>query len=156
MSDKNILGACGLYCGACDCYMVTQPSGEHLKKSDKFKNSDGDKTCSGCHSSKLTPWCSACKMRLCAADKNLTHCGLCSEFPCDVYEEFFDGGAKWPGARHRRDIKDNIKEILSIGESAWLDAQNRRWTCECGKSYSFYEVKCEFCGRELHSYGVEK
>ena len=153
MDNYELLGACGLYCGACDHYRVTLDDGKHLLDTEKFKDQNlDDLTCQGCHSNKHTKWCSVCKMRLCAKDKEITHCALCDMFPCEIFKEFEEGGRKWEGAKHRNDIRPNLDQIIELGEEKWLTHQKGRWQCQCGHSYTFYEKDCIQCSTNLDSY----
>ncbi len=156
MSDKNysLVGACGLYCGACDHYRAFAGGSEHLLKRDKFKVENIDEvSCRGCHSDKLTKHCNECKMRLCAKSKDILHCGLCSDYPCDLIKTFHSDGYRWEGAKHRGDIFKNIEELKKSSADRWLEVQNETWSCKkCGYKFTFYEKECHKCGETLDSY----
>ncbi len=68
--DKEQIGMCGAYCGACDWKEETN--------------------CPGCQSCKGEMFWGECAVAKCCLEKDITHCGLCSELPCSVLQEFFD------------------------------------------------------------------
>ncbi|MHA1937969.1 MAG: DUF3795 domain-containing protein [Candidatus Thorarchaeota archaeon] len=39
---------------------------------------------------KGNPWWGSCKLFECAGTKGVNHCGVCSEFPCDIQVGHFD------------------------------------------------------------------
>jgi hypothetical protein len=49
-----------------------------------------DRQCSGCLDTKGKPWWGGCKLFECAGRKGVNHCGVCSEFPCDIQVGHFD------------------------------------------------------------------
>lgn len=157
MEDYKLIGACGLYCGGCDSYRASLDEGKHLLKTEKFENKNlEDLTCNGCHSDKHTKWCSVCKIRLCAKQKEITHCGVCSDFPCGVFNEFYEGGKKWAGAKHRNDIIKNLENLKVMGNEKWLEEQKKHWKCSCGFAYTYYEKNCDKCEAELESYATTR
>ena len=68
--DKEQIGMCGAYCGVCD-----------------WKEKTG---CPGCQGCKGKMFWGECPTAKCCGDKGLTHCGNCSEVPCDTLGEVFD------------------------------------------------------------------
>jgi hypothetical protein len=150
-SVYDLLGACGLYCGACYHYRASLPEGQHLLEMavDQGRSLDGC-GCQGCRSGVLYchPGCSHCAMRRCAEGRKLVHCGLCSEFPCDRIRAFQSGGRI-----HHRDVLVHLEELTVIGPDRWLAQQAQRWRCRCGAGFSWYEVLCQRCGAPLASYG---
>jgi hypothetical protein len=43
----------------------------------------------------------------------------------------------------------NLTELKNTGEDAWLAAQEKKWTCQCGAKLSWYLQKCLKCGLPL-------
>ncbi len=70
MLDKTQLGMCGAYCGDCG-----------------WKESTNCKGCQACGGQMF--W-GTCEVALCCIEKGVTHCGLCSELPCDKLQQVFD------------------------------------------------------------------
>lgn len=58
---------CGILCGECS-----------------FKESTG---CRGCVNLEQPFW-GECEVKICCESKELEHCGLCDEFPCDLLKSF--------------------------------------------------------------------
>lgn len=151
MTDlRSLLGVCGLYCGACYHYRASFPEGKHLlteagRQGRELKGF----TCSGCRSDTLYihPGCAECKIRACAEDRGILHCGLCSEFPCDQIRAF-----EGDGRAHHLDVTANLAELSAKEPDQWLAEQRQRWRCKCGLSCSWYEGYCHGCGASLHSY----
>lgn len=128
------IGVCGLYCGACKNY------------------DEGKVSCGGCSSLKLIEWCEKCAMRLCAVRRGINACIECAEYPCQTHDGFYSDGNKWEEAKHRNDILKNLKYLKEAGYQNWLLYQKKRWSCSCGKSYTFYDSVCSGCGEYLNSY----
>ena len=67
------LNACGAYCDDCPSYRGKK-----------------DPTCAGCTQTQGNPWWGECKLFKCSLEKNVAHCGLCDDFPCDLSATHFD------------------------------------------------------------------
>lgn len=150
---RALLGACGLYCGACYHYRASLPEGQHLLAEVERRGRDPEGfTCKGCRSDALYvhPGCAECGIRACADEGEIEHCGLCAEFPCERIEAFQSDGRV-----HHRDILRQLDELTARGVDQWLVEQSRRWRCECGLGFSWYEENCNICGRPLQSYGPD-
>ena len=68
--DKEQIGMCGAYCPVCNWKEKTNCPGCQARKGDMF-------------------W-DKCAVAKCCCEKSLSHCGLCSELPCNTLQEFFD------------------------------------------------------------------
>jgi len=151
VASRSLLGACGLYCGACYHYRASFPEGKHLLE-EALRRGRGLEgyTCRGCRSDTLYahPGCSRCGIRECAESKGIIHCGTCPEFPCDRLEAF-----QGDGRIHHRDVLGNLKDLKTCGAARWLAAQHARWRCACGAQFGWYEESCRRCGAPVASYG---
>jgi hypothetical protein len=147
MDEQRLLvGACGLYCGACPAYLASLPDGKHLLEKANLKKGDEESyICKGCHSNHLG--CSKCKIRVCVEEKEIAHCGLCLEFPCNRMSAF-----QSDGVAHHRDVFDNLEDLKTKGSDKWLEEQKQRWRCKCGNVFSWYEKVCSKCNASLSSY----
>ena len=68
--DRELIGMCGAYCGAC-----------------QWK----DKTnCPGCKASKGAVFWGRCAVATCCLAKGRDHCGLCPQLTCSTLQEYFD------------------------------------------------------------------
>ena len=65
---NKIESRCGLECSKCE-----------------FKESVG---CQGCVNIKKPFWGDACPVKSCCEEKNLSCCGECKEFPCELLKSF--------------------------------------------------------------------
>ena len=148
--NTELLGYCGLYCGSCDHYRASFPDGKHLldeinknESKDKFK-------CKGCRGeiTSMHDGCVKCKIKICADEKNIMHCGLCDIFPCNIILDFQND----KNHIHHSEIIRNLKELKMNNIQEWLLIQERSWQCQCGKYYSWYEEECQRCRCELVSY----
>ena len=72
--DRCLVAPCGSYCGIC-----------------KFLNSKKEKlSCLGCGNQKGQLFWGECKTYNCAQQHNNEHCGLCEDFPCELFLNQFD------------------------------------------------------------------
>jgi hypothetical protein len=68
-----LLAPCGAYCGSC----------AYFKK-------ERNPHCTGCGTHMGHPFWGDCKLYACAEDHKVGHCGLCGEFPCDLFINQYD------------------------------------------------------------------
>ena len=61
MADANLIGRCGIYCGACPLYINTK--------------------CEGCRA----PATEECAIARCAEAAGVDYCGVCTKFPCELH-----------------------------------------------------------------------
>ncbi|HVP56612.1 MAG TPA: DUF3795 domain-containing protein [bacterium] len=137
-SDLSLLAYCGLYCGACSFKIAFLESERgHLlsmpAKYDKYKSARLE-NCPGCRANDQD---SGCKIRNCAKERKLAHCGDCGDFPCKMVAAFSSDGIP-----HHSEILANLGAIREIGADAWLVHERDRFTCSCGKRLSWYTRKC--------------
>lgn len=148
-TETQLVGACGLYCGACGRYRAVFKEGQYLLEDSGFKGQEREEViCYGCHSGRLSGHCNICAVRLCAKEKELVHCGLCAGYPCDKIEEMYGRAGQHERTKHCGCIKDNLKRIQQIGYPKWLIEQEKMWTCECGFHAAFYDEVCANCGKK--------
>jgi hypothetical protein len=154
--DENLnvlLTACGLYCGACYHYRALFYDDDRLRAEAvrRGRTPEGF-ICQGCRSDVLYihPGCAQCKIRACTDEKGISHCGECTEFPCDRIWAF-----QSDGRLHHIDVLIELVNLRKKGPEAWLAAQAEAWRCACGESYSWYEETCHRCGKPLPSYGAD-
>ena len=141
--NSDLIAYCGLYCGACS-FRVAYDENErgHLlcmpSHFDKYKNMRMQ-SCPGC---KLDKHGSDCEIRNCAKSKKLSHCGLCSDFPCDKITEFNNDGIP-----HHSEVIENLTMLRDSGEEQWLRLEEQKWHCTCGAKLSWYVERCLACGK---------
>jgi hypothetical protein len=70
--SEELVAPCGTYCGTCT-----------------FLNRKEKPSCSGCGNQKGHLFWGECKLYACATGR-VEHCGICEEFPCDLFVNQFD------------------------------------------------------------------
>jgi hypothetical protein len=150
----QLLGYCGLYCGACNHYRSSFPEGIFLLNEGIKQGKDQNSfTCKGCRGeiAYSHPGCEICEIKTCAEAQGITHCGLCISFPCETIIEF-----KYDDCHiHHLDVVDSLQKLKEKGSESWLKEQEEQWTCVCGMPFSWYETKCSKCGAGLSTYSTD-
>lgn len=102
---------CGLRCTECEIYQKAE--------------------CPGCMEAGKTPFQDECQVAICCKEKKLTHCGQCTQIPCE----------KWKMLSRDERMMEGREEQLQAWQAAErLDAPDSR----CG-------LRCTGCGyRESH------
>ncbi len=152
MVDKNLVGKCGLYCGACGIYMAYKDDGELLDNLAKsFKCPPEKVRCEGCMA--LTPesWGYNCKIVQCLRTNGLDFCYQCSEYEkglCEKFEKLAKSYLEDAGV----DLKANLERIKKGEVEEWLLESQEKYKCpSCGKPLPVYGTKgkCHHCGAKL-------
>jgi hypothetical protein len=150
-----LLAICGLYCGACYHYRASFQDGKHLLD-PTFRGSRplNGYACRGCRSDKLYihAGCANCQIRACAESRGIRHCGECDQFDlsclaCDRLKAFQNDGRV-----HHLPIVQQLDDVNRRGVGQWLAEQRARWICDCGQPFTWYESKCQHCGKRLASF----
>ena len=110
MIDKALAPVCGLYCGTCEYYQ---------------------KQCQGCGNQKGKPfWTVLMKVEACPLynccnnQKQLEHCGLCDEFPCETFTALRDPSLGEEEARKALRARQNdLVKRKEIGTERWLEGK---------------------------------
>jgi predicted RNA-binding Zn-ribbon protein involved in translation (DUF1610 family) len=106
--------------------------------------------CHGCKSDDRFINCRDCKIRVCAKGKNIEHCNLCDNYPCEFFQESILNGKLQQLLPHLKENPDNLEKIRSGGTEQWLADQKRKFQCPgCGTAFSWYAKRCSHCGHEL-------
>ena len=151
MANLDLVGVCGLYCGACSIYRATQDNNE--QKLQDFARGLSTRTgknftvedvrCDGClGKGRIDLWCKNCQIRLCnKLQSGKLRCSDCDEFPCTRLSDFRDDGMK-----HHLEIIGNLEQIRRIGIEAWAEHEEKRWSCpKCKATLSWYDKSCPNC-----------
>ncbi len=96
VTTADEIGACGDWCGKCYHF---------------------GHDCTGCSSK-----ASECKFLKCLAQKNLEHCGLCAEFPCDDLADFVPDD-RLPRGFHVESLRFRAR----FGKDAWVARYRQEW-----------------------------
>ncbi len=151
MAATDLVGRCGLYCGACVIYRAYKDDGEYLKgRSERFKCPPEEVRCEGCQT--LTPqcWGNECKIVKCLRDKGYQFCHQCAEYAdktCQKYnalaESYLEDGV---------DIRANLNCIQRGETQQWLRENEVKFRCpKCGKllSVNTINTRCYHCNADL-------
>ncbi len=149
MSEKNcaadirLAAVCGLFCPSCSVYIGTTEEPERLRAmAARFGMPVEELECLGCRSEKRSFYCrDRCKMAACAAEKGLSFCGECGEYPCEEIKTFQSQ------APHRLDLWSSLELAKADGLELWYEAMRARYSCPaCGAVNSAYDETCRKCG----------
>ena len=151
MVEKNLVGRCGLYCGACGIYRAYKDNGEFLKKlAEHFKCPPEKVKCEGCNA--LTPdsWGYNCKIVQCLKSKGLEFCYQCSQYENNSCEKFEKLAKDY--LEDGEDLRENLERIKKGEIEDWLKESEEKFKCPtCGKPLPVYGTKgkCYHCGADL-------
>lgn len=141
---KNLVAACGLYCGSCGIYLATQENDTEklLQYAIVLKQSFRETLCNGCRADIKSAHCAKiCSFIECTFNKHIEFCGACLEFPC---KELTDFQSKIP---HRVEILQSHICLKEIGWEQWLIEMKENYSCpQCNTVNSAYDIACKKCG----------
>jgi len=149
--NRNLVGRCGLYCGACSIYRAHKDNGEYLERlAERFKCPPEKVRCEGCMT--LTPdcWGYNCKIVQCLRSKDLEFCYQCNEYYKGTCEKF--GILATGYLENGEDIRANLERIKKGEIEEWLRESEEKYKCpSCGKPLSVGAIKkkCYHCGADL-------
>ncbi|MBS4015090.1 MAG: DUF3795 domain-containing protein [Candidatus Latescibacteria bacterium] len=140
---NDFIAFCGLYCGACSFKVgFDENNRAHLNGIPvEYKR----------YANRPLQFCPGCQQlnqcghgfKECAENHKVAHCGLCDEFPCQRIKDFNNDGAP-----HHAEVISNLKRLTEIDEQAWLNEQEKQWTCECGAKKSWCLLRCPRCNKQ--------
>jgi len=143
MVNFNTVGCCGLFCEACDIYQSLH-NGTLKALAARWRMNPGDVACDGCRTERRSLESRQCFIRKCCLERGLDNCGECADFPCRTLRDFAGGRAP-----HRSLALENCAFFREVGRFEWYHIQKQKWTCTCGRPFSWYQTKCTACGRDL-------
>ncbi len=135
-----LVSYCGLYCGACSFKTAYETQDQkHIRNMPSYYDHLKDNELEDCPGCRLENKCGECQIRDCAVDKNIDYCSQCTDYPCQLINNFVNDGKP-----HHEEIIDNFKLLSNIGEDRWLKVMKNRWSCKkCGNKKSWYYENCE-------------
>ena len=163
MSEIKLDGYCGLYCGGCDIYRLSEKAWRTGVKAkweempERFRKAikEADIVCHGCKSDIVFSGCKVCPMVKCARKKGVENCSLCGKYPCfyftmmNIVVRLRKLDKKLP---HTSARKPNLEFIHKSGLDRFLGEQEKAWKCpQCGSRLSWYLEQCS-CGKANERY----
>jgi len=150
--NKNLVGRCGLYCGACLVYRAYKDSEQLRQKIAKEEKCEPtDIRCEGCQTVLTDGWNSKewgknCKIVACLEAKGLSFCFECNTYPeCEKFHYIADYLLK-----RGENLMENLEKIKAGKVEEWLEEEGEKWRCrKCGKPISAYLEECHLCGAKL-------
>ena len=149
MTDEDLVGRCGLYCGACSIYRAYKDSGDYLKRlSEHFKCPPEKVRCEGCQI--LTPecWGNDCKIVQCLRTRDYAFCYECPQYEersCEKFEKLAKGYLE-----DNVDIRANLEKIKIGKTKEWLKESKNRFRCPyCKKPLPEGSKTCYHCKKEF-------
>jgi hypothetical protein len=151
MSERNLVGVCGIYCGACLIYRAYKDNDQKLFHFLEEQGLSREQIrCEGCVSGDVSPTCAQCQLRGCAKQKNITFCFECKDMPCNKIIEFAEKRSKANNLPHLTLCPANLQSLKRTGTQEWLKQQEDRWKCnKCGRKMHWYSDSCPKCGSEF-------
>lgn len=146
---KKLVGICGIYCGTCPQYLA--PRLNDTEELGNIQKATGVRVeeirCDGCMSDRLFPSSAACKhgFRQCAAEKKVTWCFQCSDFPCQRLRDFRDVHIV-NGISHHEHLIEHLESMREKGVEQWVAEQEAEARCPaCGIPIYWHARECPNC-----------
>ncbi|MCF8043329.1 MAG: DUF3795 domain-containing protein [Desulfarculaceae bacterium] len=152
-AHEKLVGICGLYCGDCPYYLAGRLGDEEqlAALSRKTGLPIEDIQCDGCLSERVFRDCRECKhgFRTCAAQRLVTWCFQCGEFPCNRLREFSKEHVV-NGICHHQQVIEDLEYLRGKGTKDWVAAQEHRSDCPaCGRPGYWFSTECTACGAKI-------
>ncbi|MFC1886036.1 DUF3795 domain-containing protein [Thermodesulfobacteriota bacterium] len=146
---NKLVGVCGLFCGTCPSYLAHRKNDvEMLEKMSRERGySIEELRCDGCLSDKVAPHCADCRhgFRKCAAEKQVTWCFECTDFPCQRLRDFTDVHVV-NGISHHEHIIEEDEYMRKHGIEPWVEKQEAAAKCPgCGEMLYWHVRECGNC-----------
>lgn len=153
LTDKNLIGRCGLYCGACSIYRAYKDSNKLQETlARKHSCSPEDVRCEGCQTVSKKGWSGEenwgrnCEIIKCLDARGLDFCYECDNYEqCEKFGELFDSHLQYG-----ENLRENLNKIKAGKAEQWLTEEDKKWRCRnCKKPISIYLKECHWCGAKL-------
>jgi len=148
-AEPELIGRCGLYCGACPVYLSRFEDGEfRIRVAEAWGISVDRCDCDGCGKPKSNSPCADCKILVCLDDKNIRTCYECESFDredCENFERTYRICLE-----QSIDLRQNLERLYSSGNEKWIERNAQVYVCKaCGARIPWGFAQCQRCGREL-------
>jgi len=149
LTERNLIGRCGLYCGACTIYRAYKDNGDFQKRVAAYFKCPPEKVrCEGCQSLTSECWGNDCKIVQCTKDKGFSFCYECQQFEdksCSKYNELAQRYLE-----DNIDARANLAKIKAGQTDEWIVQSKERFKCpHCGRPLPEGYKNCYHCGKEL-------
>ena len=145
----NLVGRCGLYCGACSIHRGCKDGGAYrLRLAEHFKCPPEKVRCEGCHALTSECWGNDCKIVQCTTAKGYSFCYECPQFDDKSCEKHNELATRYLG--DNVDARANLARIKAGQIEAWLKENRERFKCPfCGKPLPEGRDDCYHCGKRF-------
>jgi hypothetical protein len=145
----KLVAICGLYCGTCPSYLAYQENDvEEIQRTAQRLGIPVEEVhCEGCLSGRVRARCVECPIgfRKCAAEKKVTWCFQCPDFPCQRLSDFRNVHIV-NGISHHAHVIDDLSYMKEHGIEQWIDKQEKSGSCpQCGKRLYWFSRVCPRC-----------
>lgn len=148
MSSSQLVGKCGIYCGACTIYVARDSEAWRQKIAEKHNCLPDQVKCNGCGDLNSVCWGYDCKIALCTREKGVSFCYECPEYSQETCEKFNELSTRYQKAGV--DVRQNLSRIQAGETDTWLEETAERFKCKaCGKPVSVWFTECPHCGSSL-------
>jgi hypothetical protein len=149
MGEMDVVGRCGIYCGACPIYRATRGDEEAKNFArDVWKTPPNRMTCDGCHNLGPEAHGVDCPRRKCMDTKGHEYCSECKEYPTGKCKNFESMNGYFE--KRRESLRENLRRITSGDVDAWLGEEAKKNRCAACNHPTFWEEKrCPGCGKPL-------
>ncbi len=153
MFERQLVGVCGIYCGACFIYRAYNDQDQTLIRHLIGLGFPKENImCKGCTSGVISPQCAKCGFRDCATKKGISFCSECGDLPCKALIKLIEERARNDDLPHLGLCLANLKTLKHVGVQDWLKQQGKRWSCKsCSKRLHYYSDTCPDCGAKFYN-----
>jgi len=150
MNSVELVGNCGLYCGACTIYRAERDDqGWRGKLAEKFNCTIEQVSCNGCGALTANCWGNGCKIVKCARAKGYNYCYECEEYKDNSCEKFANLYNRYL-ENSSIDLRNNLVMIQEGKIDELLARSSERFKCKyCLKPTVAGAKTCHHCNREL-------
>lgn len=143
------VGICGLFCGTCPAYLAHRENDvAELGKASQVMGVPIEQIrCDGCLSQRVMPHCADCKhgFRRCSAEKKVTWCFQCTDFPCQRLQDFTNVHIV-DGISHHASVIEDGYYMKEHGVEQYVEKQQSAMCCfRCGKRQYWFSRVCPAC-----------
>lgn len=130
--EADMFARCGMNCMVC------------------YKHCYHKKPCAGClNSDRGKPeHCRKCRIKDCAAGKNITYCYECADFPCKQIKSLEKSYNSW----YHASLLENSNDVKEHGMKALLEKHRRKYKCpDCSGIISLHDAECSECQHKIRT-----